>query len=318
VDDDVWFRPKEPLGWPLAWMGFSVGLFAVDLGETLRFALRTLCLPSLGSLVASGDLNTGECLVMASFCALSFGIAGRWVAANLVRGVSPIREMLLAVFAAGQAAGSAIGVLSFGGSWAQCMLVGLICSLVVAPFASLLAHNGGWAWRARAGSLLHASYRRARWIDAATAISVTLALYAQPVFGTGGHVHGHTRAIIATTLVFVAASVAAAMAVVALSALLRLRAVGARFRGCGDGSAERERDAEIFDVGIGDERRHHLIAAASAYRHQDAVAAVCVGDMARAWRVVALAVGRSLAVVALGVLVLGTRFRFDWPFGACG
>jgi hypothetical protein len=158
-------------------------------------------------------------------------------------------------------------------------------------------------------------YRRARWIDLATGLVVLLALYANPMFGERHDVGGRDRVLLTMAIVFVASSVAVVMMVSGASSLRRLGKIRARFGAAsGDGEAARERGAEVVDLGIGEERRHDVRAAASAYRHQDRVEAVCVGDLKRAWRVLAFAAARALLVVVIGAVVMGARVRFGVPF----
>ena len=58
--------------------------------------------------------------------------------------------------------------------------------------------------------------------------------------------------------------------------------------------------------------------ASSAYRHQDKVQAVCVGDVARAWRVMGMSVARSLSIVGIGVLIFVVDLRVDsLLYGTC-
>ena len=72
------------------------------------------------------------------------------------------------------------GALS-GADFVDGPVIAIVATLPIVPFALLLANNGRGAWRARVGSCVHDTYRRARWIDVATAIVVLLALCANPV-----------------------------------------------------------------------------------------------------------------------------------------
>jgi hypothetical protein len=314
-EDDIWFRSPEPLGAPLGMMGFIVGLFATDFWATIRFVSYTVCYASWGSLFRTLRLDWDERLMIALLYACTFGLAGRWVARKLMAGAPPKRTMVVAIYAAAQAAACGIGMVTFGQGFAIGVLLGIVCATICAPFAMLLAHNASWAWLARTDSILHATYRRARWVDVATGVTVLLSLYANPVFGVGGHVRNNGRGIVATLLVLVAASMAVVVAVSAVSSIMRISRLGARFRSAsGTYDIDSEGDAPVVDVGFGDERKHDVATASSAYRHQDRIEAVCVGDLKRAWRVIGFAMGRSIAVVALGAVILGTHFRVPFPF----
>ena len=324
MNDDIWFRKPEPLGWPLAALGFVVGLYASELTITLSFVCEQLCLDVLAEVLPQTRLDLDQRLMVALVYALSFGLAGRWVSARLVAEAPPLRSMLFAVFAGAQMAGCIVGVFTMGRAWGWAALVGVVASLASAPFAMLLAHNGRWAWRAREGSLLHASYRRARWIDVATAVVVLLALYANPMFGSRSWgMDVELRQQGAILLIGVAVCAAALLALRGTWSLIRVARARHAFREATAGDEEREHDSEgsipVFDVGVGDDRLHDVQRGASAYRHATRIQAVCVGDLARAGRVLGMAVGRAAAIAMVGGAILALDVYVGVPLsGMCG
>lgn len=307
-DDDVWFRSPEPLGWPLALLAFCVGVFATDFATSLRYFSYTICVDELRDIVPMIESDWDTRVLLGVLYAGVFAIAGRWVARRITEGAPPKRTLTFAVFAAGQASACVVGMVTLGQGFQPGMVLGGVVSVMCLPFALLMVHNAGWAWRARLGSVLHRAYRRARWIDVATGVTILLAGYANPVFGA----QYVTRGMLATVFVFAASSLAVIMLVLAVSSLVRVGRLGVEFATArAGGEVAREGGARIVDLGIGEERKHDVAAAASAYRHQEQVRAVCVGDMRRAWRVIGLAAGRALTVAAIGAAVLATSLRLD-------
>ena len=317
-EDDVWFRKPEPLALPLALMGLCVGMFAIDFCKTLKFALHGMCMDDLGALLPriDGAVEADERLMLGALFALAYGGAGRWVSRKLVMGGDPFKTMLIALFVAGQTWTVVIGLVTLGEDYLVALASGLITTAIIAPFALLMVHNARNAWVVREGSFLHQTYRKARWVDVATGVVILLAYYANPFFGVG--YGGIERAIGATVVVAFAAMLATVMAVAAVSGLVRIGRLRGRFDGAENGDAEREGEVPVFDIGDGDERLHDVKDAASAYRHQATIEAVCVGDLKRAWRVIGLSVGRAVGVVAVGALILAVRFQLEMPeYGAC-
>lgn len=292
------------------------GLFATDFAYTLDFLARSACVEWLESRLPEGA-DWEFRLLAAGVYALCFALAGRWVASRIVLGAPPKRSMLFAIFGASQVAACTLGMLTMGRAWVAMLVVGTALTAATAPITLLLAHNASWAWRARAGTLLHQSYRRARWIDVATGVTVLLATYANPMFGTG-HGAPDGRAGVALLFVLIAGLTAGIVGIYSMLALTRVASLRRRFVRAASAPVHSEGDAPVFDLGIGDERACELTRAASAYRHRDRVEAVCVGDIRRAWRVVGMSLGRSIGVVVAGAFITLAEMRFEALFfGVC-
>ncbi|MCA9625233.1 MAG: hypothetical protein KC731_39695, partial [Myxococcales bacterium] len=288
VDDSLWFRPLEPLERPFAALGATVGFFVSDLCATFDYLTRELCLSA--SPFRAWTPSWGSRFGLGLLFAISFAAAGRWTSAQLL--ASPgrwgkVRAAILAVFGAGLGGATFLGLMTLGRELPASILYGGLTACLCLPLAIILIHEGASALAARRGTLLHRTYRRVQWVDVAIGMTLVASLYANPMFGHGIH-FSFGRELVATGVVIVAVGAgltALLRALADLGTVLRLSRRFSAAEAVEGADAEREAGVPIIDLGLGDARLYDLHRGKSAYRGHDRLEAVCVGDVARARRV---------------------------------
>lgn len=254
-------------------------------------------------------------VVAAGFAALTGLLLTRWCMSNGdhhafaendpdVRAPSDTAaRQTLAVLVGGAATG-AVASLACGAHFGPGIgaLGGLICALAFVPVCLVVIAAARRAQRARLGSLVAGSDRRAVWGILATALSVTT-LEALPDWPASAV--GQVRVPVPATLMLAAAALVITAALIA--DIVGLRRAGRAFV---PGLVERDPArlvstdlaAPRLDLGLGEEIRARVTATAAAYRGSDRTLALVQGDREQATS--ALRRGLRRGVFGLTVVAL--------------
>jgi hypothetical protein len=275
--------PYSALGLAGGWMiadFFRVGALQVDAG--LRPAL------TMGTPLAAAALG------------LALSPAVRWPAwkALLVSGVG--------IVAAGVTTGALIGVMM----WSRYGLAdgaasGLGCALALLPAFGAVLAAARRVGRAREGSLLDASDRRAVWLAAAAAVAFgsIAVVVGWPVPGAGPR----PGLGISRSLGVLALSVITAILLQDLAGLFRVRSATASLRimrPCDPAAPDALWAGERLDLGVGNEMAARVVPAATAYREIERVDKVIQGDPAAARRAFGRSIACGVAALALAVTAI--------------
>jgi hypothetical protein len=217
--------------------------------------------------------------------------------------------LVLAVMLAGAVSGALVGGLTWWtgrGAFAG-VFAGLGCALGFLPVCALVLASARRAERARLGSLVAGSDRRAVWSMLASTVAVTtlLALPDWPAVADGAH--GSPE--VAWAIALCACVTNAAIAVAEWRASRRIDACAGSVTEPRD-SEDAASDADVprVDLGLGEGVLATVMRAASAYRDRDRTVELLLGDPATARAAVKRALARAAAGAALASVVLWMHF----------
>jgi hypothetical protein len=228
-----------------------------------------------------------------------FGARAMWIAAESATWV----HLVTAVSLGGAITGAAVGWLTWftARGFFYGAAAGLLCTIPFFPVCALVVAAARRAERARLGSIVAGSDRRAMWsIMMAALAGVTLIALPEWIplgnaFATAPHV--------ARTIALGAGVVALGLLIVDGIALRRVARVGvAGMELRGPGADEEEGDpAPDLDFGLGDEVMARMARGGAAYRTRERTVALVLGSVAQARAAIRQAIKRG----AIGLAFIG-------------
>jgi len=257
----------------------------------------------------------GEEPLAAATTAIAGAALGAWLERSVARtAAGPFpdpragRRLVMGALVAGAASGATAGAIEFRAAGAAFvgLLSGIGCAVAFLPVAALVVAAAARAARARMGSIVAASDRRAVWsILAVTLAAATLVtLPAWPASVDAG-MDPPTALLGLATVATVAAVAALAWDIAASSKLERVAREAALFDdGAGLDVRGADRAVPRLDLGLGGEVRARFAAGPVAYRSRPRVVALLLGDADIARDALRRAVRRGTVGVAVTVLTL--------------
>jgi hypothetical protein len=208
------------------------------------------------------------------------------------------------VLSTGLIAGALIGVLTWSRyGLADGAATGFCCATAFLPAFGAILAAARRVGRAREGSLLHASDRRAVWLPAATAVALgTLAAIPE---WTAFPIAFRPSLELSRALGLLALAAIAALLIGDIAGLARARRAAhdlRTMRACDPESPDLPWAGDRLDLGLGDRAAVHVIPANGPYRELDRVIKVIRGDA----RAASHALGWSVARGAIALAVAST------------
>jgi len=296
-------RRPEPLALPFAVLGTVTCLFVFDLEDSLHYIVNALCIPGASALWQTKTPDWDARVVAGFVAAVSFALAGKWTAHKIRDGAGPLSAALMGCIAATQLPAVLLGAVSMGAVWGRAMFAGFIATCVASPCAMLMAKNVDGAQRSRPLSVLLSAHRRAIWLNVSAYSIILAAQYANPMFDPLWEAD-YSTARVARMVVLAATVIGAVAGCLALTSLLTLRRLRRRCQNS-DLPVVDDSHADVLDMGTGDQVERDIGGGgAGAYRSRPETRIKLIGDVRRARRSLAWALGLATTVVAAGAVVL--------------
>jgi len=214
----------------------------------------------------------------------------------------------LVVLAAGALSGAAVDQIVPYSEFFETVGLGLLCSIPFIPVAAFVVAAARRAARARHGSLVAGSDRRAVWSALAVTLAVTT-LGSLPEWSSELFLKYSGPPIMAALASVTAASLIVAVLLLDLFAWRRLSALLRTGATMEARAPEEVRDREALpsvDLGLGDDLRAE-VAHGSAYRHVGRVTSLLIGDADEARGVMRRATLRGLASTLVAAVVVSVH-----------